>query len=195
MADSRSLGLSRSFLAPYIYIPLTKLGNIRMHWDVPGIRPRRTPRKQYTERILMQVNSLTRCTTTTESAQRTSQSTNQSGSTGSQCHVGIQPWQIRDDKWPDPNTIVFPCAEVRSLLNKKGRAKSFKNLVILYITIFLRGNKEIFPFINLQTKRLVPSISTKHDLFVTICFDWALSAPQDTLVSIIIFTHSASSQT
>ena len=85
------------------YIPLTNLRNIRMHLDVPGIRPRGTPRKQYTECILMQINSLTRCGIATRSARRTLHFTNQSEFMGSQCHVGIQPWQMGNDKWPGPN--------------------------------------------------------------------------------------------
>ena len=66
-----------------LYIPLINLGNIRVDLDAPRIRPRGTPRKQYAECILMQVNSLTRFRSSTESAQRTAQSANQSESTGS----------------------------------------------------------------------------------------------------------------
>ena len=73
-----------------LYIPLINLGNISVHSDIPRIRPRSMTGRQYTKRILIQVNSLERCNSATELAQRTSQYTHQSGSIGSQCHVRIQ---------------------------------------------------------------------------------------------------------
>ena len=73
------------------HILLTNLDNTCVHSDILRIRARGTPRKQYIERILMRVSRPTRCRIATESAQKTLQSANQSRSTGSQCHVGIQP--------------------------------------------------------------------------------------------------------